>query len=212
MLSSVENIPAGIFNGLRTDSMISVISRETPLKQDLTTIAIEEKPQVKSPEFKEAGFADVLISQLGIGFPWGNSFEGYWSNQMTLQSKTGAAYACNDCVKLYEPKELIQVRDIVRSERCISSEKGERLRMVLKEILSRGRKVRLSFAGINSISSAFLDEAIGYFYNGNFKEEDLKKIYYNNISKEDHLLLLNVIEWAKEDFRERSLSSVHERE
>ena len=199
MLSNVENIPAGIFNGLRTDFMVS----RTPLKQNLSTIAIdEERPRVENQKFKISGLADILISQLEIGLPWGNSFEGYWSNQMTPQSKNGAAYVCNDCVKLYEPKELIQVRDVVRSERCISSEKGEKLKAVVKDVLSRGRKVCISFAGINNISSAFLDEAIGDLYNGDFREDDLKKICYNNISKEDRFLLSNVIEWAKEDFRD----------
>ena len=204
MLSKAENIPIGTFSGLRTDANLSELT--TRQKQIFSAIPeiSRRQPRKRIPAFHAVeGVADVLISQLDIGFPWGISIEGYWSNRMVPESgRTEAAYICDNCAMLYESKELIQVRDIVGSEFCISSEKGERLSKVIRDALSRRKKIRLSFAGVNNISSAFLDEAIGNLYNGDFQEEDLKGINYGNISKEDLFLLSNVIEWAREGFRD----------
>jgi hypothetical protein len=68
--------------------------------------------------------------------------------------------------------------EIAESLFCVSSEDGQKMYQSIRSGLSTGKNILISFEGVVNISSAFLDEAIGNLYNGEFGEEDLKRINY----------------------------------
>lgn len=64
---------------------------------------------------------------------------------------------------------FISVREIVAGPLCIATADGDRVREQILPALRAGRRVILSFAGIETVIPAFLSSAIGQLY-GEFSE------------------------------------------
>jgi hypothetical protein len=62
-----------------------------------------------------------------------------------------------------EPAHLfsIGVVEVVGDSICVAQDDGQRLFAVLHDALADGQKVALSFAGVESLTTAFLNAAIG---------------------------------------------------
>ncbi len=82
----------------------------------------------------------------------------------------------------------IRVFDVVGTPLCVSSADGQLVYDKLAPLLREGRKVAISFAQVETLISAFLNNAIGQLY-GEFTEERVA-------------LLKRVIENAKAYFRD----------
>lgn len=98
-------------------------------------------------------------------------------------------------------EETIHIASVVGGNLCIASDDGERVYDAIVAALKKGRKVRLSFKGVEDLTSAFLNTAVGQLY-GEFKEEQLKSMMLApvDISSDDLFLLKRVVERAKEFF------------
>jgi len=67
----------------------------------------------------------------------------------------------------------IRVLDIVGSNICVSADDGQRLYDKIKPLLDQNLKVILSFQGVETLISTFLNAAIGQLY-GVFPHEKLR--------------------------------------
>jgi hypothetical protein len=108
---------------------------------------------------------------------------------------------------------IIRITDVVGSGLCIASDDGDKVHAKIVDAIKRGDKVQLSFAGIQDLTSAFLNSAIGQLY-GEFQETQLKASLLPPIeaSPDDLALLKRVVERAKEYFKDRERFHKAERE
>lgn len=91
----------------------------------------------------------------------------------------------------------LQLTEVVGSTLCVASEDGQKVYDQISKALIDSQKVRLSFLNVESLTSAFLNAAIGQLY-GNFQEEQLRNsLSVIDIENDDLALLRRVIETAK---------------
>lgn len=101
------------------------------------------------------------------------------------------------------PEITIRAADVIGSPLGVSSDDGQQLHDRVAPMLKEGRKVVLSFAGIEILISAFLNAAIGQLY-GEFSEQAIRdQLTVRDMSSEDLALLKRVVENAKRYFANR---------
>lgn len=93
----------------------------------------------------------------------------------------------------------VYVKDIINSKIAISPEKGELLFGYLFKQIRKNNSINLSFDGIEDLTTAFLNKAIGNLYN-HFSSEVLNKnLSIKDLDDLDKYLLNKVISRAKID-------------
>lgn len=98
----------------------------------------------------------------------------------------------------------VQVKDIIQTKIAVSPEKGEILFNYLFKQISNNICVYLSFRGIEDLTTAFLNKAIGNLYN-HFSSETLNQcLKITEIDDLDKYLLKKVISRAKLDVKSDS--------
>jgi hypothetical protein len=96
----------------------------------------------------------------------------------------------------------ISLLAVLGSPHSVSSADGSAVHELVAAGLRSGDDVVVSFAGIEDVTSAFLNAAIGQLY-GEFDEEVIRKHLRVIDTEGDHLVLLKrVVERAKEFFRD----------
>lgn len=96
----------------------------------------------------------------------------------------------------------IEVFEVVGSGLCVASDDGQKVHDDIAEALRRGLKVKLSFQNVQTLTSAFLNAAIGQLY-GEFAEEQIKSsLTITALDRDDMALLRRVVETAKQYFKE----------
>ncbi|MHB1004075.1 MAG: STAS-like domain-containing protein [Chloroflexota bacterium] len=85
---------------------------------------------------------------------------------------------------------------------CVTSEAGQALYDELEQCLRRGDRVLLSFAGVEALTSAFLNAALGQLYGQFTAQEITDGITYIDAEPDDLVLLRRVAEAAKAYFAE----------
>ncbi|MBI5185832.1 MAG: STAS-like domain-containing protein [Nitrospinae bacterium] len=97
---------------------------------------------------------------------------------------------------------VIMPFEIVGSGICVSSDNGQKIHDQITKALREGKKVNISFLNIGSVTSAFLNAAIGQLY-GEFAEETIKdSLSVSGMDQNDLVLLKRVVETAKEYFKD----------
>lgn len=97
----------------------------------------------------------------------------------------------------------LSVLEIVGSPLCVASDDGQRVYDRVSAALKDKRKVTLSFLNITSITSAFLNAAIGQLY-GEFSEDGIRAgLQVADMAQDDLALLKRVVETAKAYFKDR---------
>jgi len=95
----------------------------------------------------------------------------------------------------------LQIFEIVGSGLCVASEDGQKVYDQIAVALKGGHKVRLSFLNVESLTSAFLNAAVGQLY-GKFPEEQIKaNLSVVGMEKDDLALLKRVVDTAKQYFK-----------
>ncbi|HNT53899.1 MAG TPA: STAS-like domain-containing protein [Anaerolineaceae bacterium] len=95
----------------------------------------------------------------------------------------------------------IQLTEVVGSTLCVASEDGIKVFTQIVDAINNRRKVRLSFLNVESLTSAFLNAAIGQLY-GQFSEEAIRtSMSVSDIEQDDLILLKRVIDTAKLYFK-----------
>ena len=96
----------------------------------------------------------------------------------------------------------IRVYEIVGTPLCVASDDGQKVHDQIAGALRNGRRVIISFHNVESLTSAFLNAAIGQLY-GSFKEENIREqVCVEDMESDDLALLKRVVETAKEYFRD----------
>lgn len=96
----------------------------------------------------------------------------------------------------------ISVYEVVGSPLCVASDDGQKVYERLFIALGEARRVALSFLNITTMTSAFLNAAIGQLY-GSFSEEQIRSLLsVEDMEPEDATLLKRVVETAKLYFKD----------
>ena len=96
----------------------------------------------------------------------------------------------------------LSIFEIVGSPLCVASSDGQKVCDRLEAALKERRNVMLSFRNITTLTSAFLNAAIGQLY-GKFSEEDIRALLnVQDIQQDDLALLKRVVETAKQYFKD----------
>jgi hypothetical protein len=96
----------------------------------------------------------------------------------------------------------VKVFEIVGNGFCVSSDDGQKIHDQIAIALREGRNVNLSFLNVDSLTSAFLNAAIGQLY-GEFSGEQIKAgLSVKDMSNDDLALLKRVVDTAKQYFKD----------
>lgn len=100
-------------------------------------------------------------------------------------------------------KEMtITIFEIVGSPLCVASSDGQRVYDRLAAALKEGKRAILSFHNVSTLTSAFLNAAIGQLY-GEFSEERIRALLkVQDMEPDDMALLKRVVETAKQYFKD----------
>ncbi|MFH0822387.1 MAG: STAS-like domain-containing protein [Pseudomonadota bacterium] len=94
----------------------------------------------------------------------------------------------------------LSIFEIVGSPLCVASDDGERVYERVEKAIRQGRSVSLSFMNITSLTSAFLNAAIGQLY-GVFSVDEIRaSLSVRDMDPDDLALLKRVVETAKAYF------------
>lgn len=97
----------------------------------------------------------------------------------------------------------ISVYESTGSQLCVASGDGEKVHRRLERALDRGLPTTLSFRNVNTLTSAFLNAAIGQLY-GRFEETRIRELLsVEDIESDDRALLKRVVETAKAYFKDK---------
>lgn len=98
----------------------------------------------------------------------------------------------------------VSVLEIVGDPICVAQDDGQRVFEVLLDALEDGREVSLSFAGVQNLTTAFLNAAVGQLLR-HFDAEFLKTHLKARDLRADQVeLLREVIERAKLYFQDKA--------
>ncbi len=96
----------------------------------------------------------------------------------------------------------IFIFEVVGNPLCVASSDGQAVYERLVSALKKGRSVTLSFNNVSTLTSAFLNAAIGQLY-GEFSEEQIRALLkVQDMQPEDMALLKRVVDTAKEYFKD----------
>ena len=100
-------------------------------------------------------------------------------------------------------KELtISIFEVVGSPLCVASSDGQKIYDRLAAALKEGQSTILSFHNVSTLTSAFLNAAIGQLY-GEFNEEQIRALLkVKDMESDDLALLKRVVETAKQYFKD----------
>lgn len=102
------------------------------------------------------------------------------------------------------------ITDIIKSEYAVSPEDGRIIYDIIKKEITKKNEIILDFEGIDIMTTAFLNNAIGALYK-NFEKEQLNLyISMTNISNSDLVLVKKAIERAKITFNEETRQGIKE--
>ena len=97
----------------------------------------------------------------------------------------------------------ISVFGIVGSPLCVASSDGQKVYERLNAALETDREVVLLFHNVTTLTSAFLNAAIGQLY-GTFSEEQIRaQLKVEDMEQDDLALLKRVVDNAKLYFKDR---------
>lgn len=95
----------------------------------------------------------------------------------------------------------ISIFEIVGSPLCVASDDGQKVYDRLDAALKANRIVALSFHNVTTLTSAFLNAAIGQLY-GTFSEEQVRdQLKVEDMEQDDLALLKRVVDNAKLYFK-----------
>ncbi len=96
----------------------------------------------------------------------------------------------------------ISIFEIVGSSLCVASDDGQKVYDRLDAALKADRIVALSFHNVTTLTSAFLNAAIGQLY-GTFSEEQVRnQLKVEDMEQDDLALLKRVVDNAKLYFKD----------
>ena len=96
----------------------------------------------------------------------------------------------------------ISIFEVVGSPLCVASSDGQKVYDRLVVALKKGNVVKLSFRNVSTLTSAFLNAAIGQLY-GELTEQQIRDLLKLQDAQQDDLALLKrVVDTAKAYFKD----------
>lgn len=96
---------------------------------------------------------------------------------------------------------VIKVFEVVGSKLCVASSDGQKVHDQIAAAIGAGKKVELSFANVESLTSAFLNAAVGQLY-GELSEQKIRaNLSVSEMARDDVDLVKRVVEAAKQYFK-----------
>lgn len=95
------------------------------------------------------------------------------------------------------------IKDIIKGDTAVSTDDGDLVYQEIVVILKLGNPVELDFSGINIMTTAFLNAAIGQLYSAFTSEQLNSLLKLVNVAADDRILFKKVIERAKEYFQNK---------
>ena len=96
----------------------------------------------------------------------------------------------------------IYIFEVVGGHLCVASNDGQKVYDRLAAALKADRSIALSFRNVTTLTSAFLNAAIGQLY-GAFSEEQIRsRLKVEDIEQDDLALLKRVVDNAKLYFKD----------
>lgn len=95
------------------------------------------------------------------------------------------------------------IKDIIKGDTAVSTDDGDLVYQEIVAILKLGNPVELDFSGINIMTTAFLNAAIGQLYSAFTSEQLNSLLKLVNVAADDRILFKKVIERAKEYFQNK---------
>nr|VFK40326.1 MAG: protein of unknown function (DUF4325) [Candidatus Kentron sp. SD]VFK45979.1 MAG: protein of unknown function (DUF4325) [Candidatus Kentron sp. SD] len=96
----------------------------------------------------------------------------------------------------------ISLFEVVGGPLCVASGDGQKVHDRIALALGKDRNVSISFLNISTLTSAFLNAAIGQLY-GRFSEERIRaRLKVEDAQPDDLALLKRVVETAKQYFKD----------
>lgn len=102
------------------------------------------------------------------------------------------------------PREIkISVCEVAGSPLCVASDDGQKVHDRLDFAIRKARRVVLSFHNVSTMTSAFLNAAIGQLY-GTFSEKQISShLRVEDIEPQDAALVKRVVDTANLYFQDR---------
>lgn len=98
---------------------------------------------------------------------------------------------------------LLNVPTIIGTPDCVAADDGQKVHDEIAKNLRAGNTVYVSFKGVKSIITAFLNAAIGQLY-GDFKEEEMSgKLFLTDARQDDIEKVRKVVAGAKVYFKDK---------
>ena len=95
----------------------------------------------------------------------------------------------------------LSLYEIIGSPLCVASDDGQKVHDRIAAAFREGHVIILSFHNITTLTSAFLNAAIGQLY-GEFTEEQIRaSLKVADMEPDDQVLLKRVVDTAKEYFK-----------
>ena len=96
----------------------------------------------------------------------------------------------------------ISIFEAVGSPLCVASSDGQKVYDRLSVALQENRSVALSFHNVTTLTSAFLNAAVGQVY-GDFSEKKIRSLLtVKDMEPDDLFLLKRVVDTAKQYFKD----------
>ncbi len=96
----------------------------------------------------------------------------------------------------------ISVFEVVGSPLCVASGDGQKVYDRIAAVLKQDRRVLISFRNVSTLTSAFLNTAIGQLY-GTFNEDQIRALLtVEDMEADDIALLRRVVNTAKRYFQD----------
>lgn len=97
---------------------------------------------------------------------------------------------------------IIRIFEVVGSDLCVASDDGQKVYEQIFAVLKEGRQVELSFLNVESLTSAFLNAAVGQLY-GKFSDEQIRAgLRVSEMEQDDLALLKRVVDTSKAYFKD----------
>jgi hypothetical protein len=96
----------------------------------------------------------------------------------------------------------LSIFEIVGSPLCVASDDGQKVHDRVAAALKEGQSVTVSFLNVTSLTSAFLNAAIGQLYSSFTEDEIRSKLKVTDIQADDRAQLKRVVDTAKEYFKD----------
>jgi hypothetical protein len=100
--------------------------------------------------------------------------------------------------------ETIQLTQLAGGPLCVTPQDGEKVFAAIRDALDAGKRVEISFLGVEDLTSGFLNAAIGQLYGVYPADELRERLSVRDASPQDLATLKRSVDRAKEYFRDKA--------